>query len=118
MSSKIYTYDKLSYTGDENEEIIFKVKMISNGNDGKTIIDLPNDDEKVIPNSGKESLGTLKNLTRVKTKSYTNVNNLNPDSDSIIVEFYINSKLMVRHENLKSESEDPFIILKIKFEKS
>jgi hypothetical protein len=116
--SKIYRYEKLSYTGNENEEIVFKVKMISNANKGKTIIDPPTDDEIFIDDSGKENLGKLKNLTKVKTYVYSNITNFVPISESIIAEYYINSTLLVRHENSKTETEDAFIIIDIKFLKS
>lgn len=117
--SKIYRYEKLSYTGDENEEIIFEVKMISNGNESHAIIQIPSSEEgKVINNSGSVSLGGLKSLTKAKTAVYNNINNPTPIADSIIMEYYINSTLLQRHENLKTETEDPFVILKIKFNKS
>jgi hypothetical protein len=113
--SKIYRYEKLTYTGDENEIIVFKVKMISNGNIGRAIIDPPSGPEQVIIDSGKVTLGPLKTLIKSKTDCYSNINNPTPIADSIIVEYYINSTLLLRHENLKTETEDPFIILKIKF---
>lgn len=117
--SKIYRYEKLTYTGNGNEEIIFKVKMISNVNTGHTIIQIPLLDQgKVIIDSGNENLGILKNLTSSKTAVYSNINNPAPIADTIIVEYYINATLLKRHENSKTETEDPFVILKIKFIKS
>lgn len=116
--SKIYRYEKLSYTGNESESITFRVKMISNGNIGRTYIETPVKDDSVILDSGTADLGMLKTLTKSKTAVYSNINNPVPVADHIIVEYYINSTLLLRHENLKSESEDPLIILKIKFIKS
>jgi hypothetical protein len=117
--SKIYRYEKLTYTGGEEENIIFKVQMISNGNRAKTIIGTSaQQQDLLIEDTGEADLGILKGLTRVKTAVYSNVNNLVPISDDIIVEYYINNILLLRHENLKSESDDSFLILKIKFIKS
>lgn len=116
--SKIYRHEKLTYTGDEKEEIVFKVKMISNGNFARTNIETPNADDLLIVDSGKKSLGLLKSLTKSKTAVYCSVKNPTPIADNIIVDFYVNNTLIHHHDNLKTETEDPFIILKIKFIKS
>lgn len=117
--SKIYRYEKLTYTGNENEEIIFKVKMVSNGNIGHTIIQIPASDAGItIIDTGNETLGILKKLTSSKTAVYSNIRNPTSVAEDIIVEYYINSTLLQRHKNSKTETEDPFVILKIKFIKS
>jgi hypothetical protein len=47
---KIYRYDKLSYEAEINEEIQFKVKFISDGNIGHTVINIPVENDSEIAN--------------------------------------------------------------------
>lgn len=115
---KIYRYENLSYTGDAEEAIFFIVKFISDGNIGHTVINIPGDNDPEIPNSGQRSLGLLKTLTKEKTVSVSDIANPVPEVDHIVVEYYINATLLVRHENPKSETDRPYVILKIKFNKS
>ena len=74
--------------------------------------------ELFILNSDSVSLGLLKSLTKSKTAAYCSVKNPTPISDDITVEFYLNSKLLLQHSKPKTETKEPFIILKIKFIKS
>lgn len=115
MGSKIYRNENLVYTGDGNEVIVFRVQMVSNGNEGRTHIKIPATGDQFIENTGQASLGLLKRLIQTKTAVYCTVKNPTTLSDTISVDFYVNDVRIHRHENLKSETENPFIILKIKF---
>lgn len=112
---KIYRYDNLSYKGKKDEEIIFKIEFISDGNIGHTVINIPGDDDKEIANSGQSSLGILEDLKKEKTISVSDIANPIPQEDNIIIEYSINGKPLVRHQNAKTETDRPYVILKIKF---
>lgn len=115
---KIYRYEQLSYRGDGETEVFYKVKFISDGNIGHTVVNIPGDNDPEIANSGERSLGKLKSLTGEKTMSVSDIANPIPEEDTIIIEYYINDMLLVRHENLKTETDRPYVLLKIKFVKS
>jgi hypothetical protein len=115
---KIYRYEKLSYKGEENEAVVFAVKFISDGNIGHTVINIPGNFDPEIANSGERSLGKLKALLAEKTISVSDIANPVPEVETIIIEYYINNVLLVRHENPKTETDRPYVILKIKFSKS
>lgn len=115
---KIYRYEKLTYTAAADSEIIYKVKFISDGNIGHTVINIPGENDPEIANSGERSLGKLKSLTKERTISVSDIANPAPEVDTIIVEYYINDTLLVRHENPKTATDRPYVILKIKFTKS
>lgn len=112
---KIYRYENLSYSGKTNEEIIFEVKFISDGNIGHTVINIPGDDDAEIANSGKAALGNIQSLLSVKTFVVSDIANPIPQEDTIAIEYYINQKLLKSHSNLKSETDRPYVILAIKF---
>jgi hypothetical protein len=115
---KIYRYEDLSYSGDKDDKAVFKIDFISDGNIGHTVINIPGDDDKEIANSGKKSLGKIKELKKEDTVSVSDIANPIPEEDKVIIDYFINDKLLVRHENLKSETDRPYIILKIKFTES
>lgn len=115
---RIYRYEKLSYEGGGEKEVIYKVKFISDGNIGHTVINIPGDNDPEIANSGERSLGKLKTLTSEKIISISDIANPIPEAESIIIEYYINDTLLVRHENPKTETDRPYVILKVKFVKS
>lgn len=115
---KIYRYEKLSYTGKAEDDIVYKIKFISDGDMSHTVINIPGDDDPEIANSGERSLGKLKTLTDEKIMSISDIANPTPEVDEIIVEYYINDTLLIRHQNPKTETDRPYVILKIKFAKS
>ena len=112
---KIYRYDKLSYEADSNEEIQFKIKFVSDGNIGHTVINIPGDSDSEIANSGKSELGKLQFLTTEKTICISDIANPIPQEDTITIDYYINKKLLVRHSNPKTETDRPYVILTIEF---
>jgi len=112
---KIYRYDNLLYKGKKDEEIIFKIEFISDGNIGHTVINIPGDDDKEIANSGQSILGILKDLKKEKTISVSDIANPIPQEENIIIEYSINGKLLITHKNAKTETDRPYVILKIKF---
>jgi len=112
---KIYRYDKISYEAEINEEIQFKVKFISDGNIGHTVINIPGDNDSEIANSGKCELGKIQFLTTEKTICVSDIANPIPQEDTITIEYYINKKLLARHSNPKIETDRPYVILTIEF---
>jgi hypothetical protein len=79
------------------------------------VVNIPGDNDPEIANTGERSLGQLKTLTSEKVMSVSDIANPTPEVDDIIVEYYINSTLLVRHSNPKTETDRPIVILKIKF---
>lgn len=112
---KIYRYEKLTYTGQSDEDIEFEVKFISDGNIGHTVINVPGDNDPEIANSGKASLGKIQSLISEKTFVVSDIANPIPQEDTITIEYYINQKLIKSHSNLKTETDRPYVILTIKF---
>jgi hypothetical protein len=112
---QIYRYEKLSYDAEKNENIIFKVQFISDGNIAHTVINIPGNNDPEISNSGQCDLGKIQNLTSQKTISISDIANPIPQEDTITIEYYINDKLLVRHSNPKNETDRPYVILIIKF---
>jgi len=112
---KIYRYEKLSYTAEAEEEITFEVKFISDGNIGHTVINIPGNNDPEIANSGKAVLGNIESLLSEKTFVVSDIANPIPQEDKIIIEYYINEKLLKSHSNDKSETDRPYVILTIKF---
>ena len=115
---KIYRYEDLSFSGDKDEEVTFKIDFVSDGNIGHTVINIPGNDDPEIANSGEKSLGKIEDLITEATVSVSDIANPIPEEDTIIIDYFINNKLLVRHENLKSETDRPYVILKIKFSES
>lgn len=112
---KIYRYENLSYRADKDEEVIFEIDFVSDGNIGHTVINIPGDDDKEIANAGKANLGKIKALTSENTVAVSDVANPIPNEDKVTIDYYINGDFLVRHENLKSDTDRPYIILNIKF---
>lgn len=112
---KIYRYDKLSYAAKPDEEIFFEVKFISDGNIGHTVVNIPGNNDPEIANAGKASLGKLQSLLSEKTFVVSDISNPIPQEDMIVIEYYINQKLLTKHSNPKSETDRPYVILSIKF---
>jgi hypothetical protein len=113
---KIYRNKNISVTVGDNESVDFKVKFISDGNSGVTAINIPGDNDSEIHDSGTVNIGTGSDLKNGdKTIIVSDIINPVPEETDIIIEYYINEKLIHRHENSKSESDQPLIILWIKF---
>lgn len=115
--SKTYRYRDLSFAVADETEVIFTVEFISDGNTGKTIINVPGPIDPEINNSGSISIGNGASLRGDTTISVTDVANLIPQEDEIIIQFKVNDKLLVEHKNLKAEEKRPLIVLFIKFPK-
>jgi hypothetical protein len=115
--SKTYRYRDLSFAVADETEVIFTVEFISDGNTGKTKINVPGPIDPEIPDSGSIAIGYGSSLRGDTTVSVTNVANLIPEEEEIIIQYKINGKLLVEHRNLKSEEKRPMIVLFIKFPK-
>lgn len=112
---KIYRYRELSYQVDDTTEVNFTVDFISDGNLGKTVIYQPHLGNPEIENSGTVSIGTGAQLRGRITIVITEVANLNPNEDEIRIAYQLNDEFLVEHLNLKSEEDNPTIVLFIKF---
>jgi hypothetical protein len=113
---KIYRNKNISVNVGDNESVNFKVKFISDGNTGVTAINIPGNNDPEIHDSGSVNIGTGSNLKHAdKTIVVSDLINPVPEETDIIVEYYINDQLIYKHENLKTESDQPLIILWIKF---
>lgn len=115
---KIYRYEDLSYTADKGKKIVFRIDFVSDGNTGNTFINIPGNEDKEIADAGKITLGKIEELTSETTVSVSDIANPIPEEDEVIIDFYINDKLIVHHKNLKNEADRPYIILNIKFTES
>lgn len=113
---RVYPYKGLSYTAAVNEVIVFSVRFISDGNSGDTYIDLPDDDDRIIKREGSEILGEGEKLKGHTIVVISTIRNSNPNVSTIKVAYYINGKEIQYHENEKSETDYPTILLKIKIE--
>lgn len=102
---------------EEHEEAIFKIRFVSDGNKGQTIVNVPGDNDPEIENDGTVLLGKGEDLRGDSTVSFSNIQNPIPTEDKIIIEYSINDNLLVIHSNDKSESDNPSIVLVIKFPK-
>lgn len=113
---KIYRNKNISVTTGDKESVDFKVKFISDGNSGVTAINIPGDNDPEIYDSGTVNIGTGSVLKKGdKTIIVSDIINPVSEESDIIIEYYINNNLVHRHENPKSESDQPLIILWIKF---
>jgi hypothetical protein len=113
---KIYRNKNISISVGDNESVNFEVRFISDGNSGVTAINIPGDNDPEIHDSGTVNIGTGSVLKKGdKTIIVSDIINPVPEETDIIIEYYINTNLVHRHENLKSISDQPLIILWIKF---
>jgi hypothetical protein len=113
---KIYRNKNISVSVGVNEPVNFEVRFVSDGNSGVTSINIPGDYDPEIHDSGLTNIGIGSNLRQAdKTIVVSDIINPAPEEDDIIIEYYINNNLVHRHENPKSESDQPLIILWIKF---
>ena len=113
--SKTYRYKNLTYSAADDEDVNFTVKFVSDGNMGQTVIDVPGDNDPEIEDEGTALLGKGEDLRGDKTVSFSTIRNPVPEEDNIIIEFFVNDELLVKHENEKAEEENPFIVLVIRF---
>jgi hypothetical protein len=112
---KIYRYDNLSFKAGLNDDVEMRIKFISNGNIGHTVINIPGNEDPEIANAGSCSLGKIKDLLSPKTISVSDIANPIPQAEDIIIEYYLNDTLLIKHSNPKSETDRPYVFLTIKF---
>ena len=120
-----YFYFNLLSRVTDDEDVHFKVKYISDGNTGKTSINVPGPNDSVIHDEGITYIGKGRELRNGTTVVVSRVRNPLPieQEDKIIVEFYINEQLLaevnnpqiIPHTNHKSETDVADIHLFIKF---
>ncbi len=112
---KTYRYRDLSFAVADATDVKFTVEFISNGNSGQTVINVPGPNDPEIDDSGTKSLGTGASLRNDVTVVFSDIANLIPEEDEILIQYKINGTLLVEHSNLKSDEERPLIVLFIKF---
>lgn len=113
--TKIYSYRDIYYDGAGDEDVYMTVKFISDGNYGKTTVNIPGEPDPVIVNSNTAYLGKIVDLTSKVSISISDIANPIDHEDTITVEYYLNETLIKRHSNPKSESDTPMVILLINF---
>ncbi|MDX1640763.1 MAG: hypothetical protein R3220_03640 [Balneolaceae bacterium] len=114
---KTYRYKNLSFPAGDDEEVRFTVEFVSDGNMGHTVVDVPTGRDPEIEDEGTESLGKGKNLRNSPTVSFSDISNAVPEEDFIRINYKINDRILVRHENEKAEEDRPYIVLTIDFPK-
>jgi hypothetical protein len=113
---KIYRTKNIVCNVDNEEQVRFEVKFISSGNSGLTAIDVSSQSGQEIRNAGTVQIGKGRDLKAAKnTTVFSDINNLAAEVTDIIIEYLVNGKVIHRHENKKSEADQPTIILLIKF---
>jgi hypothetical protein len=112
---KTYRYKNLKYAVADDTQVVFSVEFISNGNTGQTGVNVPGPNDKDIVNSGSSMIGTGADLRSEKTICVSDVANLIPQEDEIVIHYKLNGDIIQIHSNPKSEEERPIIVLTIKF---
>lgn len=112
---KTYRYKHLEYAVADETQVIFSVEFISNGNTGQTGINVPGPNDKDISNSGSAIIGIGADLRSEKTICVSDVANLIPEEDEIVIHYKLNDDIIQIHRNDKAEEERPIIVLIIKF---
>lgn len=113
---KIYRKKDIVINVDNNEQVNFEVRFVSDGNSGVTAINIPGDNDPDINNTGIADLGKGIALKETdKTVIVSDITNLAQEETDIIIDYLCNGSLVYRHHNEKTESDRPLIILWIKF---
>lgn len=112
---KTYRYKNLEYAVADYTQVVFSVEFISNGNTGQTGVNVPGPNDKDISNSGSAIIGTGAELRGEKTICISDVANLIPEEDEIVIHYKLNGDIIQIHRNDKMEEERPIIILIINF---
>ncbi|NOY51076.1 MAG: hypothetical protein GXO88_11015 [Chlorobi bacterium] len=112
---KTYRYKNITFPVSDDTEVTIEIEFISDGNSGRTVINVPGPNDKEINNSGSKYIGKGKDLRGDSTICFSDIANLIPEEDEIRINYKINDKLLVEHVNQKSEEERPLIVLSIKF---
>lgn len=113
--SKIYRYKNLTFPIGDNEDVIFTVEVVSDGNVVETYINIPGPNDSEISDSGTVKIGEGSELREGTTVCVTNAINMIHEEDEIRIRYKINGQLLVEHVNPISEEQRPVIILFIKF---
>lgn len=112
---KTYRYRNLSFAIADDEDVNFTVEFISDGNTGQTLINVPGPIDQEIQDSGTKFIGKGKDLRGDATVCFSDIANLIPEENEIIVRYKINGQLLIEHKNFKFDEKRPIIILSIKF---
>ncbi|AEV31030.1 hypothetical protein Oweho_0003 [Owenweeksia hongkongensis DSM 17368] len=115
---KIYRYKDLTKVVQKEEHVTLTVEFVTDGNTGVTAVNIPGPNDPTILNEGSANIGKGKDLYSELTACVTDVANPIPEEDTITVRYFINEDLLLEHTNAKSVSDQPMIILMIKFVES
>lgn len=113
--TKIYRYENLSFSGSSNEKITIRVEFVSDGNFGQTLVNIPGTNDPIISNSGEAYLAKIKDLEPELSIVVSDISNPLVQVERIKAKYYINDKLLVFHDESKSESDRHMVVLIIKF---
>jgi hypothetical protein len=101
----------------DDEEVVFSVKFISDGNKCSTKIRVPDKRKPIIiKDEGSDVLGTGTALRDSLLVSHTQAKNMIPEEDDIIIEFHANGQV-VTYNKKKSEDAAPHIMIEMRFPK-
>lgn len=122
---RAYYYYNIVFPVSDHEDVFFRVKFISNGNAGKTIVNVPGPNDSFIKNEGDVFIGKGWQLRNGTTVVVSRVRNPLPMTleDKIIVRFFLNEQLVseqgnaapVPHTNSKEEADEVDIFMFINF---
>lgn len=112
---KTYRYTNLSFPVKDDTQVNLTVEFISDGNSGRTLIDVPGNLDPEIDNSGTVFIGKGEDLRSEATFCISVIDNKIPEEDEIRIHYKLNGNLIQEHHNLKSDADRADIILKIKF---
>jgi hypothetical protein len=107
-----FKYNEIIKVGDD-ESVILEVIHLDKGTVSDHIIDIPPEINK--KNEFTEDLGKGKNLKKKSTIIYTKVVNMDIANPKINIQYKINEKVIVDHENLKSKDPSPQLKITLNF---
>lgn len=115
--SKTYNYKNLSFPVADDTKVKLELKYISDGNSSHTVINKPGDFDPELSGPGSVLIDEGKNLRTETTYIVTVLHNLAPQEDTIKIQYKINGVELLVHTNLKTETDNPIIILHVNFPK-
>jgi hypothetical protein len=111
----IFRYRKNIQVQDE-EDIILKIKLIDPGSAAHHLIDIPGPNDKDAINACTVKLGQGIDLKKERTLIFSSPVNIDPNTNEIQLDYYINDSLIQHHSNSKTVDVSPQIILTLNFE--
>ena len=110
----MYKYE-IEITVDDNEDVTMSIELPDQGTATHTTIDLPGSADLQCTNECTENIGKGADLKKERTVVFTKAVNMDIDNDLVRVNYLVNGKVIVKHENPKSQDESPLIKININF---